>query len=121
MNKLLEALGSNVKKRRDGYIARCPVHNDKDFAMSIDERDGKVIAHCFACGANGYDLYKCLGLPLGELMGGESENTISREKLELFELDKWFIAIYESDIKKGIKPTLKDKRRYRLAKARLQK
>lgn len=121
MNKLLDALGSNVKKRsgNNGYIAKCPVHNDKDFAMVIDERDGKVVAHCFACGANGYDLYQHLGLPLDELMGEGPRDVISRERREKMEEDRWFIAIYESDIKKGIKPKLNDKRRYRLAKARL--
>lgn len=121
MNNLLNALGSNIKKRpgNNGYIARCPVHNDKDFAMVVDEKDGKVIAHCFACGANGYDLYKCLDLPLDELMGESEQLTISREKRDKMEEDKWFIAIYDSDVKKGIKPTLNEKRRYRLAKARL--
>lgn len=121
MINLINALGSNIKKRpgNKGYIAKCPVHNDKDFAMVIDEKDGKVIAHCFACGANGYDLYQHLNLPLDELMGEKSFCGISMERREKMEEDKYFIAIYDADVKKGIKPTLNEKRRYRLAKARL--
>ena len=100
MNNLINALGLNIKKRpgNNGYIARCPVHNDKDFAMVIDEKDGKVIAHCFACGANGYDLYKELNLPLDELMGENSDNSFSRERIdkmeeEILEIKQLLISI----------------------------
>ena len=75
MQQLLAALGNNIKPRGKDWLARCPVHNDKDFAMSVKQvSDVSVIAHCFSCGANGLDLYKSLGLDLDELFGGK-ENT----------------------------------------------
>ena len=120
MNKLIAALGNNIRKSGKNWVARCPVHNDKDFAMSIKEDGNRVLAHCFACGANGLALYRALDLPLDELMGGEQENTVPRHVIEKAKEDRWFIAIYESDVKKGIKPTLNEKRRYRMAKERVR-
>lgn len=120
MNKLLEALGNNIKRQGNNWVARCPVHGDKDFAMSIREDGNRVLAHCFACGANGYDLYKHLDLPLDELMGEQKEKKIPRQIIEKAKEDKWFIAIYESDVSKGIRPTLQEKRRYRMAKERVR-
>jgi len=120
MNKLIAALGNNIRKSGKNWVARCPVHNDKDFAMSIKEDGNRVLAHCFACGANGLALYRALDLPLDELMGGEQENTVPRHVIEKAKEDRWFIAIYESDVKKGIKPTLNEKRRYRMAKERIR-
>ena len=119
MQKLLAALGDNVKPRGKDYIARCQVHNDKDFAMSIKQvSDGSIIAHCFACGANGLDLYKALGLDLDELFGGKKGDFIPQAIKDQLSEDKMFIAIYESDVSKGVNPKLSEKRRYRLALAR---
>tara|TARA_R110002012_G_scaffold81049_3_gene205327 strand:+ start:111 stop:503 length:393 start_codon:yes stop_codon:yes gene_type:complete len=119
MQKLLAALGDNVKPRGKDYIARCPVHNDKDFAMSIKQvSDGSVIAYCFACQANGVDLYKALGLDLDELFGGKKGDFIPQAIKDQLSEDKMFIAIYESDVSKGVNPKLSEKRRYRLALAR---
>jgi hypothetical protein len=120
MQNLLIALGDNVKPRGQGYIARCPVHNDKDFAMTIKQlSDSSVIAHCFACGANGLDLYKSLGLDLDELFGGKENNRLVPVYItDQLEEDKLFIAIYDSDVSKGVSPKLSEKRRYKLALAR---
>ena len=119
MQKLLAALGDNVKPRGKDYIARCQVHNDKDFAMSIKQvSDGSVIAYCFACQANGVDLYKALGLDLDELFGGKKSDFIPQGIKDQLSEDKMFIAIYNADVEKGIKPRLNDKRRYKLAVAR---
>lgn len=122
MNKLIAALGSDIKPRgRDKWIARCPIHGDKDFAMSVEQAaDGSVIAHCFACGANGLDLYRHLGLDLDELFGGKQRDTIPNSVRDDLSNDKFFAAVYESDIKKGIKPTWNDQKRYKLAKARIK-
>lgn len=124
MNNLINALGSNIKERgRDRWVARCPVHNDKDFAMSISQAvDGSVIAHCHACGANGLDLYQSLGLDLDELFGGRERDyfAIPSEIKESYELDLWVLMIGCSDYKKGISISYKDKKRLRLARARVK-
>lgn len=121
MQQLIAALGNDIKKSGKGWVARCKVHNDKDFAMSIKEcENGSIVAHCFACGANGLDLYKALGLDLSELFGERESTHIPDNIRSQYQEDKFYIAIYESDINKGISPTLKDKRRMKLAKARTE-
>jgi len=123
MNYLIQALGADIKATgRDKWSARCPVHNDKDFAMSIKQLpDTSVMAHCHACGANGLDLYNNLKLPLDELFGGrENSRPVPREIQETYDMDKLIIKIYEADKAKGIEIGYKDERRYKLALSRKQ-
>jgi hypothetical protein len=101
MQKLIAALGNDIKPRGKNWVARCRVHNDKDFAMSIkEERDGSVVAHCHACGANGLDLYKELGLDLDELFGGRQLDRGARQYCpssirDEYETERWIVRIYE--------------------------
>ena len=44
----------------------------------------------------------------------------SRKLMDEYHEDKIFMAIYESDIKKGIKPTWSDNKRMKLAVARMK-
>src|SRR5262245_26869584 len=37
-----------VKKNGTGWQARCPAHEDRVASLSIAERDGVVLLHCFA-------------------------------------------------------------------------
>lgn len=46
-----------------GYLALCPCHPDKDPSLSINECDGKLLVHCFGCGAGLPDVLDTLGLP----------------------------------------------------------
>ena len=124
MNNLLNALDGNIKPAGlDKWIARCPVHNDKDYAMSIKQvGDGSVVAHCHACGANGYHLYTHLGLDLDELFGGKKLDKdplhIPQKAKEDNKYDQFLIAIRESAIARGDKLTLDDKKHHRLSVAR---
>jgi len=120
MQNLIKALGNDIKRQGKNWVARCPVHNDSDFAMTIKEDGNRILAHCFACGANGLDLYRHLDLLLDELMGEKRENQVPRHIIEKAKEDKWFIAIYESDVNKGVRPSLHEKRRYRQAKERVK-
>src|SRR4051812_14692581 len=46
-----EALAANLGARRsgDGWMARCPVHDDRQASLSIHEgTDGRVLLHCHA-------------------------------------------------------------------------
>jgi len=120
MNQLLAALGDDVKAAGRNWIARCPVHNDKDFAMSIrEDSQGGVLAHCHACGANGLDLYRHLELDLDELFGKAKDSSyVSMELKNQFREDKFLIAIAAKAIKDKIKMSYQDKRVYKIAKAR---
>lgn len=44
--RIAEALGGS--RSGDGYIARCPVHDDQRASLSISERGGKVLVRCRA-------------------------------------------------------------------------
>jgi archaellum biogenesis ATPase FlaH len=51
---------NGVRKSREGWIARCPGHEDRNASLSVTARDGKILIHCFAgctiegiCGAIG--------------------------------------------------------------------
>ena len=53
----LANLCEKPRKSGAGWTVCCPVHGEKNPSMSIKEgRKGDIIAHCFACGANGMDL-----------------------------------------------------------------
>jgi len=50
------------------YRACCPAHNDKTPSLNIkDLEDGRIIMHCFGCGANGIEIIKAMGLDPGDL------------------------------------------------------
>lgn len=38
----------HVRRSGEGWIARCPAHDDRSPSLSVTERDGKVLLHCFA-------------------------------------------------------------------------
>lgn len=112
-----------VKKAHRGYKACCPVHNDKNPSMTITETDdGKVLAHCFSCGARGSDVVEALGLPASELFSGDFNRTYDpKHKLRKTELeDKMVVTIYEQDKGAGKYLTHSDFKRYKLAKARIE-
>ena len=121
MRQLLAALGSDIKPAgKNKWVARCPVHNDKDFAMSVCEKpNGGILAHCFACGANGFDLYKVLELDFEELTGRAKDNSMPHHIEETYKEDKWVRKIYESDSAAGKPISWQDKKRYKLAVARM--
>jgi hypothetical protein len=45
---VLERLQNVKPKRGGGFTARCPVHGDRQNSLSIDERDNRLLLHCFA-------------------------------------------------------------------------
>jgi len=120
MNHLLNAINHDYKRSGSKLMIRCPVHNDSDYAMMVSQReDGSVGAHCFACGANGLDLYKHLRLPLDELQGGKERRTVVPNDIrDTHTTDKLVIAIYQAAKERGEKIRYTDEKRYRLAVAR---
>ena len=37
-----------ARRSGPGWLARCPAHDDNDPSLSISERTGKLLVHCFA-------------------------------------------------------------------------
>jgi len=105
----------------DKYRVKCPVHNGKDFNMSIKEcSDGTVLAHCFVCGAKGPELAQALNLPIKEIFPPENEyvRPVVTKRMEQEALEDSIVL----DIAKDQQHlSLADKRRVRLAKARLER
>jgi hypothetical protein len=115
---------SKVKKLHKGYKACCPVHQDKSPSMTITEtNDGKILIHCFSCGANGKDVVEALGLAPGVLFSGDftPDPAYRKEKYKdvLLE-DHFMIKLYEDSKRNGTFIGHKDYMRYKLAKARTQ-
>lgn len=119
--QIIESLGKNVRatSRRGVWSARCPVHNDKDFAMTIREnKKGGLNITCHACGANGVDVYRNLGIPLGELFGDHSDlpkGYVTMRIREIYSDDQFFMAVFRADIASGVKPTSEEAKRMRMA------
>ena len=114
---------SKVRKSHRGYQACCPVHQDKNPSMTITETDdGKVLIHCFACGARGTDVVEAIGLSASELFSGEFTGTYdAKYKLRKTELeDSLVIRMYEDGKKNGQYLSHADFKRYKLAKARIE-
>lgn len=126
MRLILDALGNNVKPSgRDKWTARCPVHNDKDFAMSIKLLpDNRVIAVCHACGANGMQMVEALMLGskgMDELNGGLDidPNWIHPDRIATNVEDIIFIKLYDKEVAAGRTILWEDKKRHRISVARI--
>lgn len=68
IEKILDRL-TLVRGTGDGrWMARCPVHEDRTPSLSIKLlQDGRILLHCFGCGAGAIDIIKFLGLQPSEL------------------------------------------------------
>jgi hypothetical protein len=38
----------DVRRNYDGWMALCPAHTDRNPSLSIHERQGRILVHCFA-------------------------------------------------------------------------
>jgi CRP-like cAMP-binding protein len=50
---LAQRVVTQFKRSGDGYMARCPFHNDKTASLSFSLKGGIWLYNCFACGAQG--------------------------------------------------------------------
>lgn len=105
---------------QDKWRVPCPVHNGKGFNMSIKEcADGTVLAHCFVCGADGPKLVQALGLEMAEIFPPDSNyiRPVFSKEMQQEALEDEIVLSIAGETRKL---TLEDKRRVRLAKARLE-
>jgi hypothetical protein len=123
MQNLLNVMGESIRKTgQNKWRMRCPVHDGKDFNVSVKQMDdGSVSAQCYVCGANGLDIYKHLGLPLGELFNNYNYTPEDKPKYsqETIMEDKIVVKLYEQAKHIGEKVGYSDEKRYRLAASRL--
>jgi hypothetical protein len=64
---LAESGLEGLRRSGDGYVARCPAHQDRTPSLSIRQGDdGRVLLHCWAgCGTEA--VLDALGLEWGDL------------------------------------------------------
>jgi len=66
IEKLITRLDGVKRTGKGQYTARCPAHNDKLPSLTVTERDGKVLFHCFA-GCAPADVLAAVGLEFSDL------------------------------------------------------
>lgn len=74
MYNILDKL-AKVKKSRNGYMARCPSHNDSTASLSIAEIDNKLLLKCFA-GCKTEIIVKDIGLEMSDLFISDKDENI---------------------------------------------
>ena len=119
LSDILQRL-DKVKQHGDQYYACCPVHDDKSPSMGITEKEGKVLIHCFSCGATGPEVMEAIGLPVSTLFRHKKRGDIPNEMIEKAKEDVWYIEIFENEKRKGTRITYNEWKRYRLAKERVK-
>ena len=119
LSEILQRL-EKVKQHGDQYYACCPVHDDKSPSMGITEKEGKVLIHCFSCGATGQEVMEAIGLPVSTLFRHKKRGDIPNEMIEKAKEDVWYIEIFENEKRKGTRITYNEWKRYRLAKERVK-
>jgi hypothetical protein len=121
IDELLDKLEKVRSTGKDKWTACCPVHGDKNPSMSVTEKDGRVLCHCFACGANGLEVVQALGLPPSVLFEKPIEQGyIPKRVYEELDIDRLVIAGAEQMEKQGKPLSYKDFKRLKLAKARVE-
>jgi hypothetical protein len=123
---------SKVKALGHGrYKALCPCHSEKTPSLSVtDLGDGRIIAHCFGCGANGLDIVAAIGLEPSELFPKQPKNERQGYKpvrkpfpaadvLESLLHEATIVMLAASDICNGVAVSKADFERIELANKRI--
>ncbi|WP_020561590.1 CHC2 zinc finger domain-containing protein [Methylosarcina fibrata] len=66
IEKLITRLDGVKRTGHGRYIARCPAHADKSPSLTITEKGGKILFHCFA-GCEPADVLAAIGLTFSDL------------------------------------------------------
>jgi hypothetical protein len=101
---------------KDGYIARCPAHDDRSPSLSIKETsDGRVLIHCHAgCGA--LDVLTAIGLEWDAIYPPtDREYRVGRRKPRGESVDSLVVEIAEHDRAMGKRLSKRDVEAYRAA------
>jgi hypothetical protein len=61
------------------WMARCPAHDDSTQSLSVAEKDGKILLHCFA-GCQTVDVCNAIGIEVRDLYRAQKKNAGSRSK-----------------------------------------
>ena len=115
-----------VKRSGDGYIARCPAHDDRAPSLTVrDLDDGRVLLHCFAgcepeavLGAIGLDFSDVMPKNLGDLPPVRKSFN-AEAVLECVAKEALIAQVCAAAMAKGKALSAEDSARLTLASARL--
>jgi hypothetical protein len=98
-DQLLEILsdktGSSPKRAGEGYIAKCPSHEDHSPSLSISEGpDQSILIHCHA-GCETKIICECLGISFSDLFQPSSIQNFSQTKIEYIYVNDQGKAVYK--------------------------
>ena len=66
-----------VRASGDGYLARCPVHEDRHASLSVaGGQDRDVLINCHACRAAADDVVIALGLEPRDILGARRNGDV---------------------------------------------
>lgn len=81
MNKIENLISrlSKVRRKKNGFISLCPVHNEKTPSLNITIKDDKILLKCFGLNCKPEEIVKDLGLEMSDLFLTSEE----KENLEM--------------------------------------
>ena len=59
------------------WVACCPVHEDRTPSLVINDKDGKIIIHCFGCGCGFDEFCQALDISIDEMFPEKLEANYS--------------------------------------------
>ena len=121
IHAIIERL-DKVRKNGNGYMACCPVHTEKTPSLSLTEKDGKILCHCFGCGADGIAVVEAIGLKPDVLFSEEMETEEGNDwiLIENSLFDEEVINIAFNDMRRGDPICYSDYKLIRTSLARRQ-
>ena len=132
IEKILDRLDKVTKRGPQGYMARCPAHDDKTPSLALSElSDGRILIKCFAgCGAS--DVLAAVGLEMGDLFpDGQLGEFKGFQRLEedwrskknngfKLSVDEMTLEIAKHDRERGIRLSASDLEKERQAYIRVR-
>ena len=81
------------------WIACCPVHEDKSPSLAIKGlEDGRVLLHCFGCGASAVEIIESLGIDVSEIFPPSETKNYPQLKHPFNALDVLYCLVNEATI-----------------------
>ena len=110
-----------AKRVRSGYYVCCPVHEDKSPSATLTEKEGKILGHCFGCGANGVDMARAVGVSPMALFSQAMEVDGDYLLKKTQESDDFLIYSIDQARGRGERVSYQDGKAYRQAMARRER
>lgn len=112
IDKLITRLQKVKRTGQDRYIACCPAHDDKSPSLSVTERDGHVIFHCFA-GCSPADVLAAVGLEFQDLYPERPAHNKKMafnayDVLKCLRSESLIVAIASRQLSRGVTPSHDD-------------